>query len=80
MPDDLKCQKLAANVRELLDEAACTSEDSCVILLDVVTDLIVEYAEGDKEKLTACFEQWMDKIIGDGIKKSSKKYPPMMPQ
>jgi len=78
MEYDPKLSTVATYVRELLDEKGCTSEESCVVLLDVVTDLIVEYSKGGREKLTACFGEWTKKILDVAIKKSFKKYPPPM--
>jgi len=79
MEYDPKLSTVAIYVMELLDEKGCTSEESCVVLLDVITDLIVEYSKGDQGKLSACFGEWTKKILNEAIKKSFEKYPPPMP-
>lgn len=63
-------------VRELLQEKMVTPEESCVVLLDVISDLIVDFAKGDVGKLGECTAEWSSRICSEAARKSFKRFPP----
>jgi hypothetical protein len=62
-------------LQELL-QGRCTPEESCVVLRDVIAEMIVEYAKNDQKKLSGAVGEWTRQIMEVAIKKWIKKYPP----